>query len=447
MTLPFPSFDAAFAWLAARTNYETMAVQRYDERTYGLDRVHALLDRAGRPERGRDVLQVVGSKGKGSTSVMLDAILRAAGRRTGLFTSPHLVDPRERIRIDGREAPDELVVAALTALHAPVEEAAAAGRPCTFFEIHTAAALLAFRAAGCDAVVLEAGMGGRLDATTAAEACGVALTGVSLDHVQQLGGTVELIAAEKAAAARAGVPLVCGEPVTGAAFGVVARVAAARGADVVARGRDFDVADVATRFDAAAGAARTEFTLVDGARRDRFAVPLLGVHQAANAAVAAVTVRRAAFRGPRPDDAHVRAGLAAATLRARLEVLHTRPLVLVDGAHTPASFAALVRAVRDAVPGAPRVFVVGMARDKDVAGSLAELAGTADRVVATSSGAARAAAPHEIAAAARAAGLPADEVATPRAALASARATAGPGGVVVVTGSLYLCGEVLRPGE
>jgi hypothetical protein len=184
---PFSTFDAAFAWLAARTNYETMATQRYDARTYGLARVERLLAAAGRPDRAFDVVQVVGSKGKGSTATALAEILRASGRRAGLFTSPHLVHPRERIRIDGRPAPDAVVRDALASLVPLVDAAAARGEALTFFEVHTVAALLAFRAARCDAVVLEAGMGGRLDATTAADAVCKVLTSVSLDHTQHLG--------------------------------------------------------------------------------------------------------------------------------------------------------------------------------------------------------------------------------------------------------------------
>src|SRR5262245_16366325 len=226
----FHTFDDAFAWLASRTNYETMATQRYDARTYGIDRVARLLDDVGRPDRAFDVAQVVGSKGKGSTAAALAEILRASGRRVGLYTSPHLVDPRERIRIDGRPAEDRLVRDALASLVPRVERAARRGEPLTFFEVHTVAALLAFRAARCDAVVLEAGMGGRLDATTAARAKVKVLTSVSLDHTQQLGRTHAAIAREKAAAARRGVPLVCGEAPGSAAGRVVAAACRRAGA-------------------------------------------------------------------------------------------------------------------------------------------------------------------------------------------------------------------------
>ena len=440
---PFRSFDEAFAWLAARTNYETMATVQYDARTYGLDRVRRLLADAGRPDRAADVVQIIGSKGKGSVATMLAAILAAAGRRTGLYSSPHLVDPRERIRVAGAPVADAHVVAALSRLRAHVDAAAASGEACTFFEIHTVAALEALRDARCDAVVLEAGMGGRLDATTAAVACAVGITSLSLDHTLQLGTTVESVAAEKAAAVRAGGLCVSGVRPGAPGFDVVAEVCDEYRARLLAAGRDFDVTDVVTALDAAAGVARTTGTLHLDGRTIALEVPLLGAHQANNAAVAATLALKAPWDGPAPTESDVRSGLAGTRLRARLEVLRTSPLVLVDGAHSPASFEVLATAVRDAITARPRVFVVGMAGDKDVEGALARISGVADHVVGTTSGAVRAAPPERIADAARAVGIEASTSETAASALTAARSLAGESGAVVVTGSLYLCGAVL----
>jgi dihydrofolate synthase/folylpolyglutamate synthase len=440
----FRTFDEAFAWLASRTNYETMATQRYDARTYGLARVERLLDAVGRPDQAFDSAQVVGSKGKGSTAAALASILRAAGRRTGLFTSPHLVHARERIRIDGEVVDDRLFTEALSRLRPFVEKAARRGEPSTFFEIHTAAALLVFREARCDAAVLEAGMGGRLDATTAARARVKVLTSVSLDHVQQLGRTRAAIAAEKAAVARNGVPFVSGERIAGPVGEVVRRACRAARAPLVAVGREFRVTRAATEFDERTGRSRTSFVLRHGGTALPLEVPLLGRHQAWNAALAAVAARVAAWRdGPVGDDA-IRAGLAATTIRARLEPVSLAPLVLVDGAHTPASFAVLARTLAAVLPRRRLVFVVGMSADKDVRGSLRRLRGVASEVVATTSGQPRAAAPEEVAAAARDAGIPARTAPDAESALAEARrAAVKAGGATVVTGSLYLCGAVL----
>lgn len=449
MARPFGTFDEAFAWLAARTNYETMATARYDARTYGIARVERLLDAMGRPDRALDVAQVVGSKGKGSTAAGLASILRASGRRTGLFTSPHLVHPRERIAIDGRPADDAVVVDALARLHEHVERAAARGEPATFFEIHTAAALLAFQAERCDAVVLEAGMGGRLDATTAARAVVKVLTSVSVDHAMHLGRTRREIAAEKCAVVRPGVPLVCGERLATDA-GRAAEDACRRArAPLIAAGRDFRVRHARTEFDAATGRARTTFRLDHLDRPLDLEVPLLGLHQARNAAVAAVAARVARWNGGPVGDDAVRAGLAVATIRARMEPLSLDPLVLVDGAHSPASFAALGATLRHALPGRRFVVVAGMAADKDVAGAFRRLRPLDATVVATTSGQPRAAPPETVAEAARWAGFPAETAPEAESALRRARRLAGKSGSIVVTGSLYLCGAVLahtRPG-
>ncbi len=465
-TAPFRTFDEAFAWLAASTNYETMAAQRYDERTYGLDRVRRLLARLGRPDQAYDVVQIVGSKGKGSTAATLASILVASGRRTGLYSSPHLVHPRERIRVDGVPAPDDVLRDALQHVRPHVEAMLAAGTPCTFFEIHTAAALVAFAAAGCDAVVLEAGMGGRLDATTAADALGVVLTTISLDHTEQLGTTLAAVAREKVAAARSDRPLLCGLTADGGGFAEIASRTVECGASLVHRGRDFEVNQVVTsRLDAERdGNTGTRFVLVrPGRAPEPLATPLRGAHQAQNAALAAVTADVVAWSGPPIDAQAIRSGVATTRLRARLDVIDTGlidtglidtglidtglinpgPLVLVDGAHSPASLAVLARALDDLAAPRPRVALFAMARDKDIAGSFAALAPAIDAIVGVSTGGRRAASPEEIAAAARSVGLGASGANSVAAGLDAAREQARAEGTVIVTGSLYLCGAVL----
>ena len=173
-------------------------------------------------------------------------------------------------------------------------------------------------------------------------------------------------------------------------------------------------------------------------------VPLLGAHQARNAALAAVAAMTATWRGTPVTLDHVSTGLARTHIRARLETLCVDPLLIVDGAHNPASLALLARTIRSIVPRGPRVFVVGMAADKDVRGSLRRLVGTATRVVATTSGQARAASPADLAATARDVGLISESAPDLADALVRARRRAGRRGAVVVTGSLYLCGECLR---
>jgi dihydrofolate synthase/folylpolyglutamate synthase len=270
------------------------------------------------------------------------------------------------------------------------------------------------------------------------------LTSISLDHTQHLGRTRAAVAREKAAAARRGVPMVCGESAASAVGRVVAGICRRSGAPLLTIGRDFRIRGATTALDLETGRASTRFRLVTDVERE-FEIPLLGVHQARNAALAAVAATTARWtRGAAVTTDHVRRGLAKTTIRARLETLGTRPLVIVDGAHNPASFGVLARTIRSAVPDGPRVFVVGMSADKDVAGCLSRLRGVASFVLTTTSGQARAASPADLAAAARAAGLRAKPDGSLAKALAEARRRAGQRGSVVVTGSLYLCGEALR---
>lgn len=437
------SFDAAFDWLARRTNYETMATQRYDARTYGLARVERLLDELGRPDHHAPSIQVVGSKGKGSTSACLDAILRHTGRRTGLYTSPHLVDPRERIRVDGIPVADELFVRAIRSLVPVAERARSEGVPATFFELHLAAALACFRDAGCDAVVLEAGMGGRLDATTAARRNLLVLTNVSVDHGRQLGRTRAAIAAEKVAAARSGLPVVCGEPGSTSAGRVVREHCEAVGAPLLQRGRDFRVGGVRATFDTASGRAATHFVLRRPARdgsRTVATVPLLGAHQAENASLALLAaIHERCPGGPVPRTMAVE-GLLGAHVAARGQVVDREPWVIVDGAHSPRSLGVLARSLSETVPHRRAVYVLGMAADKDVGRSLRALVGHADEVIATTSGQPRASDPEDLAERARAVGLSASSAPDLTEALARARSITGREDLVVVTGSLYLCG-------
>ena len=238
--------------------------------------------------------------------------------------------------------------------------------------------------------------------------------------------------------------MVCGETAASAVGRAVAGICRRAGAPLVAIGTDFRVRNVTTSLDRASGKSSTKFRLVADETHE-FEVPLLGVHQARNAALAAVAATTARWTtGAAVTTDHVRRGLARTSIRARLETLGTRPLVIVDGAHNPASFGVLARTIRTTVPDGPRVFVVGMSADKDVAGCLRRLRGVASLVLTTTSSQARAASPTDLAVAARAAGLRTKSVDRLAEALAEARRRAGRRGSVVVTGSLYLCGEALR---
>jgi dihydrofolate synthase/folylpolyglutamate synthase len=431
------AYDRAFRRLSALTDYETMARVPYHERTYGLARIGALLRRLGNPCSRRPVLQVVGSKGKGTTTEAAAAILRAAGLRVGSYLSPHLAHPSERILVDGRPVPGPAFAKAVDRV-LPVALSLAGGDRPTFFELMTAAALLLFEEADCGAVVLEAGMGGRLDATTAQRRTAVLLTSVSLDHTGQLGRTTALIAAEKAATARRGVPFFSAVPPRTPAGRTVGRLCRKAGAPLLLAGRDWSVRRASTRL-----GPETRFDLLHGGKLlEGLSLPVLGVHQAGNAALAAAACLDLGLA----DGDAVRRGLAAVRAPGRLEVMGRDPLVVVDGAHNGASMRAGVEAIRAAMDPRGTVRVVFAANgDKDLRGMIRALAAF-DRVRFHVTEV-----PNPRRAEARALVLlvlreriAASAARSPAAALRAALRESGPRDTVLVTGSMYLAGAV-RP--
>lgn len=429
---------AAFArlerHLALCTDYEREARVRYDRTRFDLDRMHRLCERLGRPERAYAVAHVTGTKGKGSTSTMIASGLRAAGKRVGLYTSPHLSHLGERVVVDGEPASEVDLGRAFAAIEPEIEAMRAAGERFTFFEVTTALAFERFRAEKVEAAAIEVGLGGRLDSTNVVRPVVTAITSVGLDHVEKLGSTLGAIAREKAGIAKAGVPLVCG-PLAPEAEEAIREVAREKDAPLFVAPGDLGaerivVSEAGTRADL-----RTPWRRVNGV-----ALKLLGRHMAENAAVAATALL---VMEPALADATLAAALAAAWIRGRFEIFPGSPRVVVDGAHNPDSIAALETALADAFPGARPVVVMGAMRDKDVAGMIAGVARFASALVASPCGSARETAPEDLRRMAEGAGIPAEAAPTAAAAIAAARARAGPAGLVLVCGSLYLAGAAL----
>ena len=389
-----------------------------------LERIRAALVRRGHPEARWPALHVAGTNGKGSTAAMLDAVLTAAGYRTGLYTSPHLVDFTERIRVGGRTIPRAAVVSLVAELRADLE---AAGIALTHFEFATLIAFEWFARLGIDVGVIEVGLGGRLDATNLVEPAVTAITSIALDHEAWLGHDLAAIAMEKAGIVKPGVPLALGRLPDEAARVVVAR-AAEVGAPVAQVGIE-------------AALAEAPGGLVfrgPGVTWDRLRLALLGTFQQDNAAVALTVLALARGRFPCAPEA-VRAGLAAVRWPGRLAVLRERPLVVVDGAHNPAGATTLAAELPGVVGDRPVVLVFAVMADKDWRAMLGPLLARAARVIVTRVGR-RAADPQALADALRGR-VPVEAVVEPRAALRAALARAGAEGAVLVTGSLFLAGE------
>ncbi len=395
-----------------------------------LETIQALLSRLGRPQERYQTLHVAGTNGKGSTAAMVAAMLRAAGWRVGLYTSPHLVDLRERICVNGVQIAEH-AVAELTERLRDVQSSL---RP-TFFEFTTAMALQHFSDTAVDVAVVEVGMGGRFDATNVIVPLVSAITNVALDHQQYLGTTVGAIAFEKAGIIKPGVPVVTGRLCPEAAE-VVERAAGERMAPVYRLNAAFAVKGQTT----------------DGFRYDGVRVsypnlscPLLGLHQLDNAACALAVVELAAMRGFRVSEDDVRAGLATVSWEGRLEFVEQRPAVLLDGAHNPAAarvVEAFVTSYRVRHPGCRVILVLGMMRDKDREGFLRILLPVANAVVLTQAQTPRAASVEELGTSIEPGEVPVHLAPLPADALALAKRLASSQDLICVTGSLMLVGEV-----
>ena len=402
----------------------------------GLDRVEDALAALGAPHVGLCAVHVAGSNGKGSTSAMVEAVARAAGLRTGLYTSPHLCRFAERIRVDGAPLDDEAFAACLAAV---LDRC----RPdLTFFESLTVAAFAAFRAARVDVAVLEVGLGGRLDATNVIrDPVATAVTSISLEHTAILGDTLTAIAREKVGILKPGAPLVLG-PLPDEADAAIAEVAASVGAGPIYRvespRRGLLSAPraghaIQVRYDGACTEVRGPGTADSIAVKLRLA----GLHQAENAGVAVGLAHCLAERFP---DREIRAaivpGLRAAEWPGRCERIERGGVtVLLDAAHNPEGIAALRRVLT--VDTARTALVFGALADKRWPEMLRELAPLAGRRYYTEPRG-RAPAPlSELSAA-----FPGEVIPAPRDALARALTASAPGDTVVVTGSIYLVGEV-----
>jgi len=401
--------------------------------------MRALLGALGSPERRFRSVHVAGTKGKGSTSAILHALALECGLRTGLYTSPHLVDIRERIRVGREDIPPEALRALLADAQPHVDRMRAAGDPPTFFEIFTALAFRHFADEAVDLAVVEVGLGGRLDATNVLRPDVSIVTAISIDHTHQLGGTLERIAAEKAGIIKPGVPVVC-QPQRPEAMAVVEKACRETGAPLVCVGRDVTYTWApATGM----GGIRLAVRTPHAEYADLF-LPLLGGHQALNAATAIAAAERAPSLAECLAPERVRAGLRRVHWPGRMELVPGRPDMLLDGAHNRASMERLMEGLAQHFPGRPLVFVFASAADKDIDGMLAVLAqkGGGAPVVFTRTDNPRAAAPADLATWFAACGGRGDETAPDtQAALAAARRRTPEGGLVVVCGSLYLVGE------
>ncbi len=399
---------------------------QYDYERLGLGPIRALLAEVGHPELDLPCVLVAGSKGKGTTTLAAEQLLRAAGRRVGTFTKPHLESWRERFRIDGELVNEAELVAALRGMQPAIERLRGDTERCpSFFDVTVALALRLFRDSGVDVGAIEVGLGGRLDSTNAVDARVTVVTAIQLEHTDKLGDTLEAIGREKAGIFRAKVPALHG-PLAPDAWGALAAQAIAVDAPL----------EEVRALDVRADAGGLRFRLEDGRA---LASPVLGAHQATNLALA---VRASETFLGRELARRELDSLGSLRLPARVERIGD---AILDDAHTPDSARALRETLLHLWPAARWVFVLSISRDKDAAGIVAELAPVTRVCVATGAEATRSIGADELAALAWAAGI--GEVVVepePLPALERARALLREGDRLAVSGSVFLAGALRR---
>lgn len=384
---------------------------------FGLERIHAVLDALGRPERAYRVVHVAGTNGKGSTCAMIEAGLRASGIRTGLFTSPHLIEPTERIQLAGFPVTEEQFARACTVVH---EAASGLSLDChpTYFETVTAMGFWLFRQRGVETAVVEVGLGGRLDATNVVEPALTVITPVDLDHQMYLGDTIHAIAGEKAGILKPGVPAIFAQQPEEAAAVLTAR-AASLGSPITCT-LDFPLSD------AEICERGSSFRIFDPPKHVR--CPLAGEHQVQNAHTAALALRAL---GVSPE------GIGEARWPGRLEHVAPNPDIILDGAHNPAGARALVAYLRRFYAHRRLWLIFGAMSDKAVPEIAQIVFPWADELIFTAPRNTRSLRPEALVEMAGRGG------AEPNisAALDHARSRASADDAIVVTGSLYLVGE------
>ena len=453
-----PAYQETLDYIYSLTDYSTLRSFRYSAETFDLARMRALMTALDRPQDSIPALHIAGTKGKGSTAALCASALACAGYRTGLYTSPHLQDFCERIRVDGELIPQDDLVEVVAA----VRRATGSVPDLTTFELVTAAAFVYFARCRVDVGVFEVGLGGRLDATNVISPAVSVITALSYDHMHLLGTTLTEIAGEKAGIIKPGVPVVSA-PQPPEAQALLARRAAECGAPFVLLGRDWHyAADWHTLREQSLRVWPARLAVADwpygqsspmGNRvgpDDRarptpaqLELPLLGAHQAQNAAVAYVALQTLSQCGFQISDDAICAGFRRVDWPGRFEILSAAgPALVADCAHNGDSAHKLADALEDYFPGRRAILLFGASADKDVAAMFDALLPRVSRAVMTQAIHSRALDPAELVERAVAGGFAAEAVAPVADALRRAFALAKPDDVIVATGSLFVVAEV-----
>lgn len=432
------NYREAEDYVLSFTNYEKIPGVPYTLASYDLRRMDELLVPIGSPHLAVKTVHVTGTKGKGSTSAMIAEVLSAAGYRTALYTSPHLLTIRERFQIDRQMITEAEFAALVTELKPLIEEVnrRAAYGNLTTFEILTVVAFLWFQRQKVDYQVLEVGLGGRLDATNVCRPEVCVITSISLDHTEALGKTVDRIAAEKAGIIKPGC-VVVSAPQAPEAARVIEETARKQATGLVRVGTDVTWRPVSADLEGQ--------SLVVRGRRSEYSVriPLLGRYQLENASVAVAALEALVERGAKVTLEHMARGLALVSWPGRLQILRREPFLVVDGAHNGYSAGKLVQAIREILRYDRCAMICGMSVDKDISGIVRELVALPARFIVTRANHPRAADPAAVAGEFAKHGVGAEIMARVDDALRHALAQAGQADLVCVTGSLFVVAEAI----
>ena len=400
----------------------------------GLERITELLEKLGNPQNGMKFIHIAGTNGKGSCAAMTASVLKAAGYKTGLFTSPYLCRFNERMQINGKQIDDDVLAADVSLVKIAAD--AMADHP-TEFELMTAAALVWFKEQNCDIVVLEVGLGGRLDATNvidAPEAC--VIMNIGLDHTEVLGDTLEKIAATKSGIIKPGCDAVLYRSTDG-----VEAVVEQRCREVGAALHKVDFTQLHLRQHSLEG------QVFDFGGRENLHLPLLGKHQLHNAAVALTTLDVLQKRSWNITEEDIRQGLSRVMWPGRFQIIRRDPLFLIDGGHNPQCIQALAQNIADYLPNRPLTVLTGVLSDKDYHCMYRSVANHAVEFITVTPDNPRALTAQELAKYLASFGKPVTACGTVAEGVRLAIDHAGKDGTVLCYGSLYLLGDVISAVE
>jgi dihydrofolate synthase/folylpolyglutamate synthase len=425
------AYNQALDYLYSFVDYSLKHASELAKADFNLDRMAALLAELGNPQDAYPVIHVAGTKGKGSTSALCASALKAAGYRTGLYTSPHLLDYTERIQVDG-EPISHAELAELVDLVKPAVEKVPF---ITTFEITTALGFLAFARRQVNAAVVEVGLGGRLDATNLVIPDVAVITSLSYDHMLVLGDTLAKIAGEKAGIIKPGRPVVC-SPQKDEALDVIAHICVERNSPLTLIGRDILYSPVSSSFEG-------QVVRIQGwdCRPIEIHLPLLGAHQLENAATAYAALKTSRFQ---LSDDDIRKGFAAVRWRGRFELARREPPVIFDSAHNKDSFQKLAATLDDYFPSRPVYLIFGASEDKLILDMFNAIKHRLKKVILTKADHPRALEPESIQKLADQIGIQSEIVTPVKSAFSHALdLSAKDGSIVLSAGSMFVTAEVM----